>query len=69
LPKTAASLGKVVGGFPLKVVPVMPGSDLRSTSVSSSAKTLQVSLEARSTRSADKIIGYYRAALTRLGFA
>ncbi|HZK35989.1 MAG TPA: hypothetical protein VFC57_03395 [Aeromicrobium sp.] len=69
LPKTASSRGKIVDGLPVTIVPVAAGSTVQSSGVSSTATTLQVSIQATSTRSPGKVLAFYRAALSAHGFA
>ena len=69
LPKTASSRGKIVRGFPLKVVPLVADSDVQTSGVSSTGTTLQVSVQATNSRSAEKILAFYRKALTAQGFS
>lgn len=68
LPKTASSRGKIVAGFPLKVVPLVSGSAVQTSGVSSTGSTLQVSVQAKNLRSPEKIFAFYRKALTAHGF-
>lgn len=69
LPKTASSRGKVVNGFPLAIIPLLPGSVAQTSGVSSTSTALQVSLQARNTHSPDTILAFYRKVLAALGFA
>ena len=69
LPKTASSRGKLVGGFPLKVVPLVSDSDVQTSGVSSTGTTLQVSVQATNSRSPEKILAFYRKSLTAQGFS
>jgi hypothetical protein len=69
LPRTASSRGRVVKGFPTSVVTVAPGSRIRSSGVSSTARTVQVSLVARSPESSRSVLTFFRRQLTAQGFA
>jgi hypothetical protein len=69
LPRTASSRGRVVKGFPTSVVTVAPGSRVRSSGVSSTARTVQVSLVARSPESSRNVLTFFRRQLTGQGFA
>ena len=68
LPRTASSRGGVVAGFPTDVIPMLSGSVVHSTGVSSSRKVLQVSIVANSSRSPGNVLGSYRTILSALGF-
>ncbi|QGG42367.1 hypothetical protein [Aeromicrobium yanjiei] len=67
-PRTASSRGAVVAGFPLAVLPVLPGSTVRSSGVSSRSDVVQVSLVATHERSPERILAGYRRILTAYGF-
>lgn len=69
LPRTATRRGTVVAGFPLSVIPVLTGSTVRSSGVSSTSGVLQVSIVARAPRSAGSVLGFYRRALSEHGFS
>lgn len=69
LPPTASSRGSIVAGFPVSVIPLAPGSVVRSSGVSSAAKTLQVSIVANSPKSRGTVLRFYRQELSALGFA
>jgi len=69
LPETASTRGKVVSGFPLGVIPLVSGSNVQTSGVSSTAATLQISVQATNKRSPDKVLAFYRKVLTARGFA
>lgn len=69
LPPSASSRGSIVAGFPVSVIPLAPDSVVRSSGVSSTAKTLQVSIVANSAKSRGTVLRFYRQALSALGFA
>lgn len=69
LPHTASSRGTVVEGFPLAVVPLAPDSVVGSSGVSSAASALQVSMQATTSRSPERVLAFYRSALSGSGFA
>jgi hypothetical protein len=69
LPKTASRQGGLVAGFPASVVPVLPGSAVDSSGVSSTQGAVQVSIVANSPRSRDAVLAYYRRQLGAQGFA
>lgn len=69
LPRTATRRGALVAGFPLGAVPVLTGSAVSSSGVSSEANILQVSIVARNPRSPSSVLAYYRGVLTELGFS
>ncbi|MET0928327.1 MAG: hypothetical protein ABWX74_02365 [Aeromicrobium sp.] len=62
-PPTASRRGALVTGFPVSVVPVLPGSSLGSSGVSSTRDAVQVSIVATSPRSSDAVLAFYRRAL------
>jgi hypothetical protein len=68
LPATASRHGGVVRGYPKALLQVVPGAAVRSTSVSSSGATEQVSLSAVTDRSPEAVAAYYRLSLGRFGF-
>jgi hypothetical protein len=68
LPRTASTQGRLVAGFPASIVPVVTGSAVHSSGVSSSAKAVQVSLVASTGRSPREVLAAYRAKLSRIGF-
>ena len=69
LPQTASREGALVAGFPASVVPVLPGSAVDSSGVSSSRDAVQVSIVASSPRSRDAVLAFYRRQLGAQGFA
>ncbi len=69
LPKTASKRRGLVAGYPARIVPVVPRSSIRSSSVSPSAGVLQVALDARVRASPDDVIRYYSVRLASFGFA
>ncbi|WP_456695311.1 hypothetical protein [Aeromicrobium sp. P5_D10] len=69
LPPSASSRGSIVAGFPVSVIPVAPDSVVRSSGVSSTAKTLQVSIVANSSKSRGTVLRFYRHTLSARGFA
>lgn len=68
LPKTASSRGRLVKGFPAKAVPVVPRSKVRSSSVSSSGRALQVALVGSAPARGEAVAAFYRLALAKYGF-
>ena len=68
LPRTASRQGAIVAGYPGKALPVPPGAQVKSSSVSSSGRVLQVALEAHSDNSADAVARFHRVNLARKGF-
>lgn len=68
MPKTASRRGAVVAGFPVGIVPVANGSSVQSTGLSSTATTLQVSIQAVSAKSPNAVLAFYRAKLSAIGF-
>lgn len=68
LPRTATRRGAVVAGFPVAVIPVMAGSSVSSSGVSSTADILRISVVADSPRSPGSVLTFYRKVLSALGF-
>jgi hypothetical protein len=62
-PRTASRRGAVVTGFPASVVPVVSGSSVRSSGVSSLGGAVQVSIVADTSRSPGAVLAFYRRAL------
>lgn len=67
-PATAARNGAVVGGFPLRVVPVPKGVTVVSSSVSSQGTHIQLGMQASSAASPDQVLTAYDEALAATGF-
>ncbi|MBO1739151.1 hypothetical protein [Leifsonia sp. TF02-11] len=67
LPASASATGKLVSGYPSGVLPQAPGSSIQSSSVSSQASHLQVSLQAKTGQGVTDIVTFYRAALAKYG--
>ncbi|MET0930630.1 MAG: hypothetical protein ABWX74_14005 [Aeromicrobium sp.] len=63
LPRTASRQGALVAGFPVSVVPVLPGSAVGSSGVSSTRDSVQVSIVANSSKSSEAVLAFYRRAL------
>lgn len=68
LPRTASRRGAIVAGFPLTIVPLATGSSVRSSGLSATATTLQVSIQAVSSAAPDVVLAFYRAKLSAIGF-
>ena len=68
LPETASSRGRLVRGYPSDVLPTIPGSQVRSSSVSSSSRGVQVAFTGSATLKAEAIAAHYRLALAPYGF-
>ena len=68
LPKTRSSRGRLVRGYPSDVLPVIPGSRVRSSSVSSSPQGVQVAFTGSAPSTAQAVAAYYRLALAPYGF-
>ncbi|MFF2053428.1 hypothetical protein ACFVU2_17640 [Leifsonia sp. NPDC058194] len=67
LPKTASATGGIVEGFPTTVLPQLPGSKVKTTSVASDSPNLQVSLTGTTDGSVTDVVGFYRQALAKFG--
>lgn len=69
LPASGAANGRLVAGFPQHVVPVVDGVQVVSSSVSSSGKRLQITLDGSSTASPTAVQAAYVKELGKSGFA
>lgn len=67
-PRTASRQGALVAGFPASVIPVVSGSSVRSSGVSPTRGSVQVSLVADTERSPDAVLTSYRRSLQALAF-
>jgi hypothetical protein len=67
LPSTASAVGSIVKGFPTRVIPLVPDSIVKNSSVASQGKHLQVSLVAKSSRAAPDLLVFYRDVLAKYG--
>lgn len=68
LPRTAAARGRLVDGYPARVLPPARGTDIATSSVTASGGRLQVALTGETSRSTDAVLLFYRLHLTGLGF-
>lgn len=68
LPRTASRRGGMVAGLPDGVLDPVPGSRVRSSSVSSAGRALQVGVVATAPGAEATVARFYRDALGRLGF-
>lgn len=68
LPRDAARRGGLVAGYPARALPAVPASAIRSSSVSTAGRRVQVALVATTTKSGDTAALFYRQSLGRLGF-
>ncbi len=67
-PRTGAARGRLVAGYPTRVLPLVPGSDVVTSGMTSEGSRLQVTLTATTPRSVDRVLLHHRLRLTRLGF-
>ncbi|RDV43399.1 hypothetical protein DOE76_18070 [Leifsonia sp. ku-ls] len=67
LPKTASASGKLVDGYPAKVIPQVPGSKVGTSSVASEDTHLQVTLDASTDQKVNDIVAFYRSKLAAYG--
>lgn len=67
LPKSASASGKLVAGYPAKVIPQVPGSTVGKSSVASEDSHLQVTLDATSDQKVNDIVAFYRGKLAPYG--
>lgn len=68
-PVTRSQRGAIAKGFPVKVVPVINGSSVQTTGLSSTSNTVQVSITAINTKPPNAVLEFYRAKLSAIGFA
>ena len=66
IPRSASQLGKLVSGFPA-AVPIVDDSTIVSSSVDSNGGTVQATVVARTSRSADEVLELYQTAFAALG--
>lgn len=67
LPKTASATGGIVEGFPTGVIPQLPDSKVKTTSVASDSPNLQVSITGTTSGSVNDVVAFYRQALAKFG--
>lgn len=60
-PPTASAVGKVVDGFPAKLIPAVPDSSVSNSSVTSEGPHLQAALEGKTLLSVNDVLVFYRA--------
>jgi len=68
IPRPTSSRGRLTSGYPHAVLPVFPGSSVRSSSVSPSGSAAQVALVGETSRRQDTVAKFYRLRLARYGF-
>ena len=69
LPAAVSARGRLVGGYPVRVLRPSPGSFVLTSGVSPSSGRLQVSLTATSLADPAKVLLFYSIRLARLGFS
>jgi hypothetical protein len=67
LPKSASARGELVAGFPVAVIPLVPGGSVLFSSVAATGAKLQVGLESIASMAPADVIAHYSAAFSRLG--
>ena len=67
-PGTSATVGALVEGFPKKLLPVMPGAQVESSSFDKSGAPATVALVAKITSPAADVVSYYSKQLKSQGF-
>lgn len=67
-PGTSATVGALVEGFPKKLLPVMPGAQVESSSFDKSGAPATVALVAKITSPAADVVSYYSKKLKSQGF-
>ena len=68
LPRDGSRLGGLVSGYPGRLAPVLPGSEITSSSVTSDGGVLTVTLVASTSRPVPGLLAFYAHRLARLGF-
>lgn len=66
-PASASAVGKLVEGFPTRVVPQAPHSTITNSSVAAEGSRLQVTLSAESTLAVVDVLDFYRTELAKIG--
>jgi hypothetical protein len=67
-PGTSATVGALVEGFPRKLLPVMPGAQVESSSFDKNGAPATVALVAKITSPAAGVVAYYSKKLESQGF-
>ncbi len=67
-PGTSATIGKLVAGFPQKLLPLMPGAKVVSSSFDTSSSPATVALVGSVSAAPASVIGFYTKALEAQGF-
>lgn len=67
LPKTASATGKLVAGFPTKVISVPSGTKIVSSSISTQGDRMQLSLVGTSPASVGDVQSYFQGTFSTLG--
>lgn len=68
LPRSQAMRGRLVRGYPVRLLPMVPGSDVVASGVTSQSSRLQVTLTATTSKPVDRVLLHHRVRLGRLGF-
>lgn len=68
LPPPGLAHGRLVEGYPRRILPPVQGTDIDTSSLGVHGRRLQVTLTGRTRRSADAVLLFYRLRLTSLGF-
>ena len=66
LPDSASADGKLVKGFPEKIMGAAPDSEIVSSAIATEGNAMQVTLVARTDASPDSVVAYYRDAWAKL---
>ncbi|WP_125616383.1 hypothetical protein [Specibacter cremeus] len=69
LPATASATGKLVAGYPGKVLPPVPSSAITNSSVSAQQSTLQATLVATTSTEPLAVLAFYQSELAQLGLS
>ncbi len=67
-PGTSATVGALVDGFPKKLLPVMPGAQVQSSSFDKTGAPATVALVAKITSPASGVVAFYSKKLESQGF-
>lgn len=69
LPPSASTVGSIAAGFPVSVVSLPAGAVVRSSGVSTTKTTMQISMVATSPKRPTAVLAFYRRELAAHGFA
>lgn len=67
-PATQAATGRLVSGFPSRLLPLLPRATVTASAVQRHEDVAEVSLSATTPTSAKKVLAFYAETLTKAGF-